>query len=644
MKKRFLAIILALLIALFGTVGCTDKRDGGNSTVEEVKGVEPYVPADTSVVLSDSGATDYVMVVPARSDTLVVQGKEELWEFFRRSTGAELNVVTDEGLVFDEQKKYISLGNTTIFNGTGLNLGEEYKEDGFVIKRFGNTVVIAGGSDYGVMYGVYGFLRYNLGVRFYANDEITVPDRSNGVTYLKDFDLSVIPDFDNRALGLTEHVSSVTEYRLGLEKGHGKNWLAWCHTYFQLLPKTKYIDDHPDWYSHNGQTQLCLTNEGMIAEMIDVIKERVLNATWLDNILLEVGHEDNSGFCDCTTCTAEINTYGSQSAVMMRFMNKLADALNPWMKETYHGQKTLKLVAFAYGPTVPAPVVRDENGEWQAADPSVIAHENVGIMLAPLGSDWAHSMYDAEHNSRTKEMFEGWPAVCDEFYIYTYNVVFDNHMYFMDHWSYVQEYYRAYKAIGAKFIFDQGASHMNMPFWELSNYVRSRLLWNVDADVEKLIDEFITAYYKAGAPYVKEYFDLVRTRYKLIERDLIGRGESYKQTSYVRTNSAIASEEYWPKDWLLNGIKIFDKAIEACASIEDETERENAVKRIKAERLSPIYILMTFYRTSLTSNDIQHYIDVFREDCELNAITHLDEHNTISVMKCLNDWSIQLKK
>ena len=35
-------------------------------------------------------------------------------------------------------------------------------------------------------------------------------------------------------------------------------------------------------------------------------------------------------------------------------------------------------------------------------------------------------------------------------------------------------------------------------------------------DYESLVD-FMTAYYKDAAPKVKEYFDLVRTRYKLIE-------------------------------------------------------------------------------------------------------------------------------
>jgi hypothetical protein len=102
------------------------------------------------------------------------------------------------------------------------------------------------------------------------------------------------------------------------------------------------------------------------------------------------------------------------------------------------------------------------------------------------------------------------------------------------------------------------------------------------------------------------------------------------------------SEEFWPKDWLLSAIQIFDEALVECEKIENEDEREKAIKRIKAERLSPIYILMELYKYDLTNADVQYYIDEFREGTELNGITTVGQIGTVFVT--LADWMSALEE
>jgi hypothetical protein len=495
------------------------------------------------------------------------------------------------------------------------------------------------------MYGIYDFLYYNLGVKMWANEEITVPKHEK--VYLKDFDYKSVPDISNRSLGIWyQKYPEILEYRLKLNHNNGKNWIAWCHTSFELLPPDTYQKEHPDWYypydasAEKRPQQLCYTNKEMKAELINVLKARV-EANPVKYGLLQIGQQDNSAFCDCESCTAEIEKYG-YGGLFMRFMNEVADIMNPWVEETYSGERTVKWVMFAYGKTVPAPVTKNEDGSYTPVDQSVVAHENVGVMIAPLGSDWSHSLVDGEHNEKTKASIEGWLAIKPEFYIYTYNVVFDNQMIFMDHWSYVKESYQIFEQIGAEYIFDQSASHCSLPFFELSNYVRSELLWDLNTDVEGAIDDFMAAYYKAAAPKVKEYFDLVRTRYKIIEENRKAEDKDFWLPSYVRNDSALLSEEYWPKEWLLNGIRIYDEALALCEEIQDPTEREMAIKRVKAERLSPIYLLMQLYRSTLNSVDIKYYMAEFKEGCDLNAITYYTEHGRAqgdTVQKLLDGWS-----
>ena len=653
-KNRKFIRILAVATAAFSLL-CSSACAKKDPTEETNKGKqwtfdptlsEEYKPTDTDIVLAENGKTDYVIVVPEENPWAINQARTELQTFFSEATGANLPVKADTGLTFDTDKKYISLGNTTVYQGSDMNLTiEEYDEDGFHIKRFGNTVIIAGAENNGTMYGIYDFLYYNLGVKMWANEEITVPKHEK--VYLKDFDYKSVPDISNRTLGIWYNCyPEILEYRLKLNHNNGKNWIAWCHTSFELLPPDTYQKEHPDWYypyyenAEKKPQQLCYTNKEMKAKLIEILKAKV-EANPVKYGLLQIGQEDNSSFCDCDNCMVEIEKYG-YGGLFMRFMNEIADIMNPWVEETYGGERTIKWIMFAYGKTVPAPATRNDDGSYTPIDQSVIAHENVGVMIAPLGSDWSHSLVDGEHNEETKASIEGWLAIQPEFYIYTYNVVFDNLMIFMDHWSYVKESYQIFEQIGAEFIFDQGANHRSMPFFELSNYVRSKLLWDLHTDVEGAIDDFMTAYYKAAAPKVKEYFDLVRTRYKLIEAEMNANGEKFWLPSYVRYDSALLSEEYWPKEWLLNGIKIYDEALSLCEQIADPTEREMAIKRVKAERLSPIYLLMQLYRSTLNNADIRYYMAEFKEGCEVNSIDYYTEHGKAqgdTVQKLLDGWS-----
>lgn len=45
-------------------------------------------------------------------------------------------------------------------------------------------------------------------------------------------------------------------------------------------------------------------------------------------------------------------------------------------------------------------------------------------------------------------------------------------------------------------------------FYELKQWVFSKLLWNPNANLDNLITTFITDFYGAAAPYVREYYDL----------------------------------------------------------------------------------------------------------------------------------------
>lgn len=646
--KRIITIVLATM-TLFSASSCmTHPKEVSEDLSEEpIEPVEEICFEDTDSVLADHGISDYKIVVPKTASWQITQAKDELSDFFAMATGVNLGIETDDGKTFDQNDKVISLGHTTIASGSGLTLSyEEYGNDGYYIKTFGNTVVIGGAQDNGTMYGIYDFLYYNLGVKFWAETEITIPDLENSTVYLKDMDYKSIPDIKSRVMNLSYNGYSVlSEYRMRLDKGFGSNWLAWGHTFFQLMPPSKYQAQHPDWYASSGNS-LCTTNEEMIAELINVMKEKILNSSVKHGYFM-IGQEDGCGWCTCDKCEADAAQHGGKAGRNMRFINQIADVMNPWVEETFHGEREYKWIVFAYSEVQDPPVKRNADGSYDPYDSSVVAHENVGIMIAPLAADWAHSMLDVNHNSDQKFVFEGWQSITKEFYIWTYSVMYDNLFVFMDQWSTLQDTYKLYYDIGANYIFDQPSPYRNTPFFDLNNYVRSKLLWDVDMNIEKAIDDFIDVYYKAGAPKVKEYFDSVRARYKIIEKETEEKGDVFHIYSYSYSSATfdVFGEESWPKDWCLNGIRIFDEALALCENMPDGKDKENAINRIKAERMAPIYLLMEIYKTSLSDREILYYANEFREAALLNSIEYYAEWGDrygYTINNKINSWLSQI--
>lgn len=599
-----------------------------------------YKPADTSSVLTQNGKSDYVIVINDEDNTRgdLKFASSELQDFIKQSTGAILPIVHDAGLTFNQDSKYIVLGENDVSKASGMSLDyEEYGEDGSYIKTIGKSVFINSVLYPGALYGTYEFLWYNLGIRIYGYNEVKLPDHTKDVVYLKDFNLKNIPDFAERANSINYRYDDTTAYRLGYNLKQGENWYRWCHTHFSILPPSKYIAEHRDYYSHDA-TQLCLTNDEMIAEFTKNMKQIITDSPERRETPgnFELGHEDTNTFCECERCVKVASENGGKSGVMMLFMNKVADIMNPWMEENYP-DVSIKWVTFAYAQTVDAPTTKLSDGSYAPYNDAVKPHKNVGVMLAPLDSDWAHDLTDPVYNERWAAALAGWKSLNPEIFVYSYSVVFDHLFLFMDNWDTCKKQYQIWLDAGAVFFFEEGGQ-TNMPFYELKNYVRSKMMWDVDADVEYYINDFIDNYYKAGAPYVKQYFHRLRTNYELIEQRLTAKGEKFHLKSFVRYEPAMISKEYWPMDWLISGIQLYDEALKACEAMPDGIDKENAIKRVKSERASPIYLLMSIYGPELSYGDIRYYCEEFKDACDVNGITQYGIKSDATVQNLLNGW------
>ncbi len=651
-KNKFICLLLAAVTLCSCMLSCGGKAPEGSSSSSSSSSTTEigdtdvstgYQAEDTSYKLVDKNVSDYVVVYP------VVDGVEKckeasdvLFDYVKRSTNAELTIKSDKNYVPSANDKVISLGTTTVATENNIVASSfELGEDGYYLKTVGDDLYIQGCTNNAVLFGVYDFLTYQFGIKFYSYDEIKIPQTDS--VYLKDFDLKSVPTFANRCLDLNyfnpNSFNETYEEMMKLNTGHGRGWITWAHTHFTLMPKATYLESHPEYYSTPDKSQLCLTNEEMIVELCENIKKRLAatNLSGANEFNFMVGQEDAQTFCNCSTCNAAKEELGSETGVMMQFINKVADIMNPYVAETYPGKK-IYWVTFAYHNTEAPPVKKNEDGTFSVYHEKVKAHENVGVLYAPIFFDHYHDVDDKEYNALLMDEMQGWKETGATMFIWTYAAVYYSGFCFFDDYHTVKDAYRAFKDMGAVYLFTETDWRIGDPFHALSFYVRSKLMWDLEgSDVNAMINEFIAEYYKAGAPYLQRYFNALRANYRRVEADYIAAGKEF--TLLVLETDGYTRSDYWKKSWLLDMMELLDEALAQVAKMENQEEREKARIRIQLEKTSLIFHMVEIYSGELSNAQLTKYINDFeRYAAEGNLVRFKQRQDVQTVEALLNKW------
>ena len=355
-----------------------------------------------------------------------------------------------------------------------------------------------------------------------------------------------------------------------------------------------------------------------------------------DVLFVMVGHEDVGTFCNCPRCEEQKKKYGGNSGVMMRFINAVADGVNAFVEEKYP-DKIVKIITFGYGQTLLAPVTENENGAFSLADDSVVAHKNVGVMLAPLGSDWAHSLVDKKYNERTRTALLGWQAVKPELFIWTYDSVFDDSFIYIDNFARLSESYRIFYGCGATYLYDEGHQERGYPFLDMRSYIRGKLMWDLDADIDGLIVRFMKGYYKQAGDALYTYYQNLRAHFKGVEKQFEEKNIPYTQRSFVRSQRYYREKEFWDRGFLEENIRM----LEDCRAKLSDEGKNGALNRLEIEMLSPIYLLLEIYGQELTNSEVTYYADFFERVTTKNCIYYYGEHGSVDALhltKKLTIW------
>ena len=632
--RSFLTFALAACICL--PLAACGQTDGGRASAI----------ADTDIVLAEGGQTGYSIVVPTEAEASETYAAELLAEQFEAATGADIEVRSDGGAELSESAKLLSVGHTSVLESSAMTVEkDELNEDGFKIKRFGNTVVMAGFNGRGTIYSVQEFLKQQFGYEVYAVGEVAL--NSVEKSMLKDFNMTEIPAFRERAFdGLAAYNA---EYAMSLrlnpstsaaefDYGNSRDWILAAHSYYQIIPRTNdptyglpnYNDSsdpehyHPEWF---GGGQLCLTDPDLKAEFIKNLKIIIKKTPY--GKIVSLGENDGTGYClgrtgkdeggnviNLCNCAEERSKYGL-SGCIVRFMNDVVEGVEEDPEIAARG-----LVYCMFGYTASSSIIPPVDlNTGEIFDESCRPCDKLYVRITPLNPVcYKHAFSDPDcstYNQEIYEYFKGWKSITDNIAVWDYNTNFNSYYFFYDNFDSLQENLKFYRdEIGVVYLNRENTTGSELrSLADLDTYLNAKLMWDPDENVGELMEDFIEQFYKAGAPYMRQYISLMRANVNMMEQTKTG---GYHLLCYQEPNELV---EYWPKRILEQALDLLEQAQAAYLPLaeSDPALYETLYNRVLKESVCVRYMILSNFQTYYPGNTalLNEMLDAFESDAEI---------------------------
>ena len=642
--KRFLAIVCSLSFLLGTITGCRnsdDNSDSGLSEDEKTNYTQNYTPIELDTIhggkceeteeyIVKNGATDYQIVIPANATTNENKAAVVLQNYFNKSTGITLEIVRDTQISWNSNSKLIAIGNNVLAQQNDLIYDDYITTEGFRIKTVGKSVFLVG-EEYGVLFSAYELLAYWFNFDCYAGNCYSYDE---GVSNLKlqNFDIREEPDFmcTPQASGFITYSEDTAlmdawRYRRGNNGYTYIGWVRGIHNFFNYVPYEEY-GEHTEWYSdcmENGKpAQLCFSRdpEGLMAVVLDKMKQLLIENP--KEHIVSFSLQDNYLWCSCSECTKLEQEYGVKTAGLARFYKNLGNALQDWA-DTEYGVNTdgtpkrdVKVLGLAYNETEQAPAKYDEvTGKYLPIDESVDMGENVDIEYCPHHSADYQIPFDEEGNEPVLSALQSWGAICDELWLFTYNVInHEQYLLFHDTFDWMQRSLQVMRYYGATYLYDLGEwnSTNATAFNVLKEYLMAKLKWNCQADVSALTDRWFKNYFGVAEEPMRNMFETLRNKCVYLHATGV-----FNSRLHSGSGRGLTEDHLYDEGFVRTLLDYIDQAYLVTRTIQatDSVFYETLCDRICLESISPRYIEIERFGNFMPTT-IDKLKSDFKADCE----------------------------
>ena len=616
--NKIIATMLAAFLT-FGTLtatGCVDKNDEKkpSQTTEQVRGTHERTVTETDIELVNNGSTNYAIVIGEKeTNESVLFAADELRQNFYKATGATLSFKRDSDITYTDATQVLSIGETTLLQKAGVTYDKnELGTAGYVVQTKGKSVFMVGGTGDGSLNAVYGWLKEQFEYEYFGIDEIAI-ERNIVKENLLNVTLKEKPDFNYRLANFGEAWFDAAVSRRARLSNPGKVWVSFdgvdYHTSFKIVPPEVYMDEHPDWYARSGR-QLCFSRdpEGLSEVVVEELKKGFTK--YPDRNIVTFTQEDYNAWCDCQLCTESLNHYGTDAAVYIKFVNRVADEIKAWAAEEYPGRE-LTIAMFAYQKSEEAPVVETKNG-YKPIDDSMLLRDNVALFYCPIYASYYYDFY-SEENAKAATTLDKWNVLGNKLFVWMYGANFRLYLAPYNNFNSMQNNYRFVYDRGAQYLFDQQQFNQTSGtnWYKLRMYLSSNLQWQIDQDQTLLINKFFDNYYKEASEVMKRLFDEENTWFAYL-------AEHHAYTGAVSyTESTLLKEEYWPQGLLEGWLELIDEAYKKIEplKVSNPSLYKKLEARIKMESLSYRFMILEMYSIYYSESEVNQMKEAFKNDC-----------------------------
>lgn len=459
------------------------------------------------MILVKNGNSDYVIVVAKNKKTKFYGDNEQvdyaarlLQSEIQKLTGCLIPILTDDKRAI---RKEICINPSNRFDNYMMDFGYGYEvfTDKDKLFIYGNDDALIGekGSSY-TIYAVVDFLERHLGIRKFTPDCEVYPKKKDIILNKKDLNYSYASKNTFRQVQ-SRFTRDNSDFRYWLKQHLQEDMFAkgyFVHTFERLVPRGKYFETHPEYYSLiNGKRmhdQLCLSNEEVFNIVVQRLKEEMekqpLAKVW------SVSQNDNFSYCSCSLCSKVNEREESPSGVLIEFVNKVAREFP---------NKTISTLAYQYSRKAPKHIKPEDN---------------VQIMLCTIEEDRNKSIEDSGNdalktnpNAQTfAKDIKDWAKITKNIFLWDYQVDFAYSVSPFPNIHTLKPNLEFFMKNNAFQHFQQANSDFGHEFAELKTYVLSKLLWNININQDSIINEFLNAYYGKASGYIREYIDVLEKK------------------------------------------------------------------------------------------------------------------------------------
>ncbi|UCH09435.1 MAG: DUF4838 domain-containing protein [Fidelibacterota bacterium] len=491
----------------------------------------------TYFLVEDGEPRSEIVRSPAGTET-EVHAAEELQHYIDKITGARVPITTS----MEERDRFqIILGAANeAFGVTAPDLERE----SFILKTEPSRLHILGADDDGLIFAVYTFLEDYGGIRWFWPGELGEHVPRDPTFKIPVIDRVEVPDFKwrnrgpggplwgphdritkQRLLGVSEEHMHAVERWEKRNKWGGLN-VQGGHEWGNIVHPDTYGRDHPEYYALvNGRrdrdfehfdgkhgAQLCTTNPDLVPLFTAYFKEYFTNHPECD--ALHITPNDGGGFCECERCraldTGKMLKKRPDKPVITDRIFSFANTLAQELQKIHPGKF---LVNMAYS--------------WYVDPPENITISKYVIPQYCMWSCYLH--WNEEIRREHYRIAQGWTEVAPVVGIYEY--------YINGAWPdlpriiypKIAESLRYLHGLGIRLYQTQAGDGFAIN--GLNYYIASKLLWNVDADVDSLVDEFYEKAFGDAGQWIRQCYERLQASWQ----DAIRNGAHPSCSSFATT-------------------------------------------------------------------------------------------------------------